>query len=208
MKVLIACEFSGVVREAFRKQGHDAWSCDILPAEDGSKYHIQDDILNHLDEGWELMIAHPPCTYLTVTANKWNKESLDTMHERRDMVEEAKVFFMKLVNANIPRIAVENPVGLISTSYRKPDQIIQPFEFGHKEPKKTCLWLKGLPKLEPTKMVEPEYFKTKSGKNMAQWFYLSKLKGEERAKMRSVTFQGIADAMAEQWTNPLQTTLV
>ncbi len=208
MKVLIACEFSGVVREAFRKQGHDAWSCDILPAEDGSKYHIQDDILNHLDEGWELMIAHPPCTYLTVTANKWNKESLDTMHERRDMVEEAKVFFMKLVNANIPRIAVENPVGLISTSYRKPDQIIQPFEFGHKEPKKTCLWLKGLPKLEPTKMVEPEYFKTKSGKNMAQWFYLSKLKGEERAKMRSVTFLGIADAMAEQWTNPLQTTLV
>lgn len=211
MRVLIACEFSGVVREAFRKRGHDAWSCDIIPAEDNSPHHIQDDVLKHLDKNWNLMIAHPPCTYLCVTGNSWFYHPEDKhlpMSERRPhprfphrrtQRDEAFKFFMKFANSKIQKICIENPIGRVSSYWRKPDQIIQPYQFGHKEPKKTCLWLKNLPKLKHTKIVEPEYFKTKSGKNMGTWFYLSKLKGEERAKMRSRTFQGIADAMAEQW---------
>lgn len=206
MKVLIACEFSGVVREAFKSKGHDAWSCDILPTEIEGQ-HYQGDIFDILDQDWDLMIAHPPCTYLTVTANKWLKDQPVRKSgalvgvERRKAKEEASNFFMKLANTNIPKIVIENPVGCMSSQWRKPDQIIQPMDFGHPEPKKTCLWIKGLPLLKAThKGIEPEYTLTKSGKKMATWYYFAEnIKGSNRSKVRSKTFQGIADAMAAQW---------
>jgi len=207
MKVLIACEYSGIVREAFRKKGHDAWSCDILPTEiEGN--HYQDDIFNVMDQNWDLMIAHPPCTYLTVTANKWLKDQPARKSgalvgaERRAARQESIDFFLKLAHANINKIAIENPVGCMSTQWRKPNQIIQPMEFGHPEPKKTCLWLKNLPNLKATHSnIKPEYTITKSGKRMATWYYFAdNTKGSDRAKVRSKTFQGIADAMANQWS--------
>ncbi len=180
MRVLVACEYSGKVREAFRKKGHDAWSCDILPAEDNSSYHIQDDVLLNL-EGWDLMIAHPPCTHLAVSGARWFKE-------KRQEQQESIEFFMELVNAPIHKIAVENPISIMSTKFRKPDQIIQPWMFGHGETKATCLWLKGLPKLEPTNIVEGREAKVhKMPPSLNRW------------KERSRTYQGIADAMAEQW---------
>lgn len=204
MKVLVGCEFSQIVTKAFRKYGHEAYSCDILPTEGNPDWHIQDDVLNHLNDGWDLMIAHPPCTYLTVTGNKWFKpEYRDGFPNRPLQRVDAVEFFMKLANTKIPRICIENPVGIISSTWRKPDQIIQPFQFGHKEPKKTCLWLKNLPKLKHTKIVEPEYFTTKSGKRLAKWYFLPS-QSKERTKMRDRTFQGIADAMSKQWTNPIQ----
>lgn len=198
MKVLVACEFSGVVREAFRKLGHDAWSCDIIDSEDNSPYHIKDNVLNHLDDGWDLMIAHPPCTFLTVTGNKWFKPEYqsrfpDRQKNRVDAIE----FFLSLSKSNIPKICIENPVGIMSSTWRKPDQIIQPFQFGHKEPKRTCLWLKNIPKLLPTKIVEPEYV-IYGGKRHPKWYYESS-NTPERKKMRERTFQGIAEAMALQW---------
>lgn len=206
MKVLIACEFSGIVREAFRKKGHDAWSCDLLPTEIEGQ-HIIGDVTKILNDGWDLMIAHPPCTYLTVTANKWLKDQPPRKsgalvgEARRQARVEAIEFFLKLADANIQKIAIENPVGCMSSIYRKPDQIIQPMQFGHKEPKKTCLWLKGLPLLKAThEGIKPEYTVTKSGKNMATWYYFAEnTKGPNRSKVRSKTFQGIANAMAEQW---------
>lgn len=201
MKVLIACEFSGVVRRAFRKRGHDAWSCDLIPSDDDSDFHIQGDCLALIQKvpDWDLMIAHPPCTYLTVTGNKWFKpEYADRFPTRHQDRADAIAFFMALANADIPMIAIENPVGIMSSTWRKPDQIIQPYQFGHPEPKKTCLWLKGLPVLRPTKIVEPEYFISKSGKRLASW-YFKPSNTPERQKMRNITFQGIADAMAEQW---------
>jgi hypothetical protein len=210
MRVLVACEYSGVVRDAFIKKGHDAFSCDILPAEgDNLEKHVQGDALPLLLQEWDLLIAHPPCTYLTVTANKWLKDQAPRKSgalvgaERRAAREDSIAFFMKFANANIPKIAIENPVGCISSQWRKPNQIIQPMDFGHPEPKKTCLWLKGLPLLEPTHQgIEPEYTVTKSGKRMATWYYFAdNTKGSNRAKVRSKTFQGIADAMAEQWGN-------
>jgi len=200
LRVLVACEFSGIVRDAFRELGHQAWSCDLLPTEGAYyQFHHQGDVNDILGDNWDLMIAHPPCTYLCVTGNKWfyHPEDKDLpLNQRRPHPKfpdrkqrrfEALEFIVQLLSAPIEKICLENPVGIISTNIRKPDQIIQPFQFGHKEPKKTCLWLKNLPKLQPTKIVEPEYFKTKSGKNMANWFYLSKLKGKERQKMRSKT---------------------
>lgn len=197
MKVLVACEFSGVVRDAFARMGHDAWSCDLLPSEKPGQ-HIQDDVLKHLD-GWDMIIAHPPCTRLTVSCNKWYKpeykDRFPNIHQER---EEAVKFFMSLAEAPAPKICIENPVGIMSTRWRHPDQIIQPFQFGHPEPKKTCLWLWWLQPLEPTKIVEPDYFVTKSGKRMATWFYKPSFT-PERQKMRSVTFQGVAEAMAAQW---------
>lgn len=201
MKVLVACEFSGIVREAFIKKGHDAWSCDILSTEiEGN--HIKKDIREVLDWNWEwdLMIAHPPCTYLTITGNKWFKpEYKDRFPNREEQRKEAIEFFMLLANANIKKIAIENPVGVMSTLWRKPDQIIQPYQFGHSEPKKTCLWLKNLPQLQSTNIVEPEYMISKSGKRLAKWYYQPSYT-PERTKARSRTFQGIADAMAEQWS--------
>ena len=196
MKILVGCEFSGIVREAFRKHGHNAWSCDLLSADDKSEYHIQDDILNHLDENWDIAIFHPPCTFLTISANKWYKDELDMFSERQNSRIDAIKFFMQLINCNIPKVAVENPIGVMSSRYRKPDQILQPWMFGHGETKATCLWLKGLPKLEPTDIV--------SGREQ-RLHYLPKT--DDRWKLRSITFQGIADAMAKQWTKPIQRTL-
>lgn len=181
MKVLIACEFSGVVRNAFRQYGHDAWSCDLLPAEDGRRFHIQDDVLNNLEEGWDLMIAHPPCTHLAVSGARWFK---DKRAEQSDALEFVRV----LLAADIQHIALENPISIISSKIRKPDQIIQPWQFGHGETKATCLWLKGLPKLVPTKIVE--------GREPRVHFASP---GPDRWKERSRTLTGIAEAMAAQW---------
>lgn len=207
MEILIACEESQTVCKAFREKGHEAYSCDILPCSGGHpEWHIQGDVLEQLNKDWDMMIAHPPCTYLTVTGNRWfNIERYgDKARKRIKDREEAILFFMKLANADIPKIVIENPVGVISTHWRKPDQIIQPYQFGHKEAKKTCLWLKGLPQLKPTKIVEPEYTTYKSGKRMATWYADAiKLPKEERTKLRSKTFQGIADAMADQWGEKL-----
>lgn len=203
MKILVACEYSGVVRDAFRKMGHDAYSCDILPCEGSQDYHYQCDINDVLIGEWDMIIAHPPCTYLTVTGNRWFKEEYkDRFPNRKQDREEAVNFFMMFANHKCPKICIENPLGIMSTRWRKPDQIIQPYQFGHKEAKKTCLWLKGLPTLRPTKIVEPEYTTFKSGKRMATWYTNAlKLPPRERMKVRSKTFQGIADAMAEQWGN-------
>lgn len=208
MKILVACEESQEVTKAFRAKGHEAFSCDIQECSGGHpEWHIQGDVLEQLDKGWDMMIAFPDCTYLTVTGNKWLKDQPKRKSgalvgkERRDAQNKAVDFFMKLANSNIPKIAIENPVGIMSSVYRKPDQIICPTMFGHKEPKKTCLWLKWLPILAGTDKVEPEYHTTKSGKRMPKWYaYADKSKGQkERAKIRSRTFTGIAKAMAEQW---------
>lgn len=182
MRVLIACEFSGRVRDAFIAKGHDAMSCDLLSS-DMPGPHCQGDVLNILDDGWDLMIAHPPCTDLAVSgARYFAKKKADGRQQR------SIDFFMKLANANIPRIAIENPVGIMSTKWRKPDQIVQPWMFGHGETKATCLWLKNLPKLHPTDIVD--------GREQR----IHRLPPSiDRWKLRSVTYQGIADAMAEQW---------
>jgi len=181
MRVLVACEFSGVVREAFRRWGHDAWSCDLLPAEDGSEFHIQQDVLRVLRHNWDLMICHPPCTHLAVSGARWFKE-------KRPEQLAALGFVECLLAAPIPRIALENPISIISSRIRKPDQIIQPWQFGHGEVKATCLWLKGLPKLDPTNIVEGR---------VPRVHYASP--GPDRWKERSRTLTGIADAMAAQW---------
>ena len=179
-KILIACEFSGIVREAFKRQGWDAWSCDLLPTEIPGQ-HIQGDVLKYLGDGWDLMVAHPPCTHLAVSGARWFKGKSAEQAE-------ALLFVGKLLIAPIERIALENPISILSTKYRKPNQIIQPWQFGHPETKATCLWLKGLPKLIPTKIV-------KATKHSV-W---QEPPGENRWKNRSRTFQGIAEAMAEQW---------
>lgn len=186
MKILVACEFSGVVRRAFRARGHDAWSCDILPDALGSEFHIQDNVLAHLQEEWDLMIAHPPCTYLAVSGARW-------WESRQEEQRRASFFFQLLADCSaIPKIAVENPIGIMSSIYRKPDQIIQPWQFGHGETKATCLWLKELPHLQPTMIVNgrmPRVHHESPGiKN-----------GLTRQQRRSITYQGIADAMATQW---------
>lgn len=180
MRVLIACEFSGIVREAFRKKGHDAWSCDLLDTEIPGQ-HIKDDVLKHLDEGWDLMIAHPPCTHLAVSGARWFKN-------KQEEQEESLEFVRKLMNYPIDRICIENPISVISTKIRKPDQIIQPWQFGHGETKTTCLWLKNLPLLKPRNIVDGRDHR------------IHKLPpSPDRWKERSRTYQGIADAMAVQW---------
>jgi len=192
MKVLVACEYSGRVREAFRKLGHDAWSCDLLPSDDNSPYHMQGDVLELLDKGWDMMIAHPPCTHLAVSGAKHFEA------KRKDgRQQEAIDFFMQMVNAPIDRICVENPVCVMSTAYRRPDNIIQPYEFGDPFKKTTCLWLKNLPNLEPTNVVEPNIktYVSKSGKKTK----FSADYGWSSNHKRNQTYQGIADAMAEQW---------
>ena len=180
MKVLIACEFSGIVRDAFIARGHEAVSCDLLPTEKPGP-HIQGDVLDILDNGWDTMIAFPPCTHLCVSGARWFKSK----HAEQ---KQAIKFFMSLATANIPKICIENPVGIMSTVWRKPDQYIQPWQFGHGETKKTGLWLKGLPLLEPTNIVP--------GRE-ARIHQMSPTK--DRGRLRSITFQGIADAMAAQW---------
>ena len=195
MRILVACEYSGKVREAFRKLGHDAWSCDLLPADDGSEYHIQGDVLEVLDQGWDMMIGFPPCTHLAASGARWFAA------KRADGRQQQGIdFFMALANADIPMIALENPVGIMSTEWRKPDQIIQPWQHGHEATKTTCLWLKGLPELQPTNIVSKgERHVTKGGKSLPKWYNLPPSK--DRWKIRSETFQGIANAMAQQWGN-------
>jgi hypothetical protein len=194
MKVLIACEYSGIVRDAFAAKGHDAWSCDILPTESPGN-HFQGDVLEHLDKGWDLMIAHPPCTHLAVSGARWFTEGKKPW----SLQEEALDFVRKLLDAPIDKIALENPVSVISTKIKKPNQIIQPFQFGHDVTKKTCLWLKNLPNLKPTKIVKPDIVLV-NGKKMSRMHYESfKLPSKERSKVRSRFYEGIANAMADQW---------
>jgi len=193
MRVLIACEYSGTVRRAFAARGHDAWSCDLLPADDGSPNHIQGDVLPVLRQGWDLMVAHPPCTYLAVSGLHWNKR----VPGRAEKTLEALAFVRKLLDAPIDRIALENPVSCISTHARKPDQIIQPWWFGDDASKKTCLWLKNLPPLVATNRLPGDdktrrANQTPSGQNKLG-------PSPDRWKLRSKTYPGIAAAMADQW---------
>jgi hypothetical protein len=195
VRVLIACEFSGTVREAFKARGHDAWSCDLLPT-DRPGQHIQADVLTVLDRDWDLMIAHPPCTYLASSGLHWNKRIPD----RAVKTALAVLFVHALLAAPVPRIAVENPIGCLSTRVREPNQIIQPHQFGDDASKATCLWLVNLPRLMPTGAVAPRIVEgkkrwgnqTDSGQNRLG-------PSEDRWKLRSVTYAGIAAAMAEQW---------
>ena len=180
MRVLVACEFSGVVRDAFAARGHDAWSCDLLPSETPGN-HYQGDILEIVDTHWDLMIAHPPCTHLAVSGARWFKDKLPEQADALDFVRH-------LLGVRIPRIALENPISIISSKIRKPDQIIQPWQHGHGEVKATCLWLKNLPKLIPTDIVEGREARVH---RMPP--------GPDRWKERSRTLPGIADAMAAQW---------
>ena len=203
MKVLVACEYSGRVRDAFIRGGHEAMSCDLVPT-DAPGPHYQGDVMDIINDGWDLLIAFPPCTYLTLTGNKWFKpEFADRFPERHQQRKDAVDFFMKIANMPIPKIAIENPIGVMSRIYRKPDQIIQPWQFGFPTTKATCLWLKGLPTLKPTNIVDKgEVVISKSGNRMSKWYYETSklsLKDGARAKARSVTFQGVADAMADQW---------
>jgi hypothetical protein len=197
MKVLIACEYSGRVRDAFLALDHDAMSCDLLPT-DVAGPHYQGDVRDVLHDGWDLMIAHPPCTYLASSGLHWNTKR----PERAQQTEEALAFVRLLLDAPIPRIALENPIGCISTRIRKPEQVIQPYWFGDDASKATCLWLKNLPPLRPTKLIEGRIVngkrrwanQTDSGQNRLG-------PSEDRWKKRSETYQGIAEAMAAQWGN-------
>ncbi len=193
MRVLVACEYSGTVRDAFIARGHDAMSCDLLPT-DVLGPHYQGDIFDVINDGWDLMIAHPPCTYLSVSGMHWTTRGL------RDpqLTEDALAFVQLLMDAPIERIAIENPVSVISSRIRKPDQIVQPWWFGHDASKKTCLWLKNLPLLTPTDMLAGDS-KTRRGNQTASG--QNKLPpSKDRWKIRSATYQGIADAMAAQWS--------
>lgn len=212
MKLLIACEFSGIVREAFKAKGHDVWSCDLLPSEIPGQ-HIQDDVLKHLDEGWDMVIAHPPCTHLAVSGARYFKQ-------KKMVQNEAINFFLCFVNINTPKVCIENSIGIMSRVYRKPDQIIQPWMFGHPESKATCLWLKGVPTLKPSEISDFKSYRCKCGNvfevelgkygccdSPAKPLWENQTKSgqnklppsEHRAKDRSRTYQGIAKAMAEQW---------
>jgi len=182
MRVLVACEESQRVCIEFRKRGHEAYSCDILPCSGGHpEWHIQGDVLKEIHNGWDLMIAFPPCTHLAISGARWFKDKKKEQAEALDFVYE-------LLHAPIRKIALENPIGVISTQIRKPDQIIQPWQFGHGETKATCLWVKNLPLLKPTNIVSGREHRIH---RMAP--------GPDRAKLRSITYQGIADAMAKQW---------
>ena len=194
MKVLVACEYSGIVRDAFAAKGHDAWSCDILPTESPGN-HFQGDVLEHLDKGWDLMIAHPPCTHLAVSGARWFTEGKKPWSLQEDALD----FVRKLLNAPIDKIALENPVSVISTKIRKPNQIIQPFEYGHDVTKRTCLWLKNLPNLKPTKIVKPDIVEKNGYKMSRHHWETFKLPSKIRGKVRSRFYEGIANAMADQW---------
>ncbi len=195
MRVLVACEYSGRVREAFRKQGHTAWSADLLPADDGSLYHYEGDVRDILDKKWDLMVAHPPCTYLSNSGVRW----LHTDPDRWGLMKDGADFFKELLDADIPKKAIENPIPhkyAVERIGRKYDQLIQPYQFGHKETKATCLWLQGLPKLEPTTDLKEETMALPA-KERARIHHLPP--SADRWKIRSTTYQGFADAMAEQW---------
>ena len=198
LKVLLACEESQAVTREFRKLGHEAYSCDILPTSGSNpEWHIQDDVTNILDNSWDLIVAFPPCTHLASSGAAWFKD------KRADGRQQQGIdFFNLFTNLKTSRIAIENPVGIMSTHYRKPDQIIQPYWFGDPYRKSTCLWLKGLPKLAPTKIVDMgEQVTYASGTTMPKWYADAwKLPPSERSKARSKTFPGIAAAMAAQWS--------
>lgn len=226
MRVLVGCECSGVVREAFRALGHDAWSCDIEPADDASPYHLQCDLFDIIGQDWDLGIFHPPCTHIAVSGAAWFKQKIADGRQQQGID-----FFMRVVreSEHIPRVAIENPVCIMSRLWRKPDQIIQPWQFGHRESKATCLWLRGLPKLTPTKIMEPAWLKDAEGNDVrygknksrvclahrnpekwakARWDNQT-ASGQnrlppsgDRAKIRSRTYEGIASAMAAQWSFP------
>lgn len=195
MRVLVACEYSGAVRDAFAARGHDAMSCDLLPT-DRFGAHYQGDIFDVIDDGWDLMIAHPPCTYLCSSGLHWNKR----IDGRQALTDDALAFVKRLLDAPIHRIALENPIGCISSHIRKPDQTIQPYQFGHDASKATCLWLKNLPPLVPTELIAPRMVggrkrwanQTDSGQNKLP-------PSADRWKIRSETYAGIAAAMAAQW---------
>ncbi len=181
MRVLVSCEFSGIVRDAFAARGHDAWSADLIPSEKPGQ-HIIGDIRVHIDAGqWDMLIAFPPCTHLCVSGARWFKEK---QQEQKEAIE----FFMFFANSKIQKIAIENPIGIMSSKFRKPDQIIQPWQFGHGETKATCLWLKNIPKLQPTSVVDGRVARVHR-----------EPPGPERWKNRSRTYEGIAKSMAEQW---------
>jgi site-specific DNA-cytosine methylase len=197
MRILVACEESQAVTKEFRRLGHEAYSCDAQECSGGHpEWHIQGDVLEIINDGWDMMLAFPPCTHLAVSGAAWFEQ------KRKDGRQQQGIdFFMALANAPIERIAIENPVGIMSTKWRKPDQIIQPWQFGDSYSKKTCLWLKNLPLLKPTDIVDPgKQITYKSGRRMPEWYAgLYSLPAKERSKMRSKTFPGIAKAMAEQW---------
>lgn len=219
MKVLVACEFSGTVRDAFRAKGHDAWSCDILPCEDHERYHLQCDVFEAIEsQHWDLMIAHPPCTYLCSSGLHWNKKDPG----REEKTISALKFFMSLFDCGIDKVAVENPVGRAGTGFKKATQYIQPYEFGHDASKKTGLWLRNLNPLKPTKFISPRYVCCGesfdyglgkygclycNGNNKPKQRWSNQTDGgqnklgpsEDRWKMRSKTYEGIAAAMADQW---------
>ena len=192
MKVLVACEYSGVVREAFAKKGHDSWSCDLLPTDQPSDKHIQGDVLEVINRGWDLIIAHPPCTHLSLSGAKYWAE------KRADGRQQKAIKFVEDIwdAENCPRICIENPVGALTKHSKlgKASVYIQPYEFGHAEQKRTGLWLKGLPKLKGTKFIDVKGLPNKE-RHRLHWLPPSK----DRWKIRSTTFQGIADAMADQW---------
>lgn len=211
MKVLIACEESQAVTKAFRRLGHEAFSCDLLPCSGGHvEWHYQKDVFEVINEGWDLMIAHPPCTFLSVSGARWLYNKNGSINEERFYNQRQALDFVELLmKANIQKIAIENPISVISSAIRKPDQIIQPYMFGDSASKSTCLWLKGLPKLIPTNIVSKgEFFefkdrKTGKLKRQPMWYYEALQKAKtpaERRTLRSKTFEGIANAMAEQWS--------
>jgi len=208
MKILVACEESQAVTKHLRKLGHDAFSCDLLPCSGGHpEWHFQQDIFEVIEQGWDMMIAFPPCTHLASSGARHFKKKIADGRQQQGID-----FFMSLVNAPIERIAIENPIGVMSSKYKKPNQIIQPWQFGDKAQKSTCLWLKNLPKLVPTDIVEKgEFFEfvSKKGekKRMPMWYYkaLQDAKTpQERSTLRSKTFDGIAHAMATQWTSDVK----
>jgi len=198
LNVLVACEESQVVCKAFRERGHEAYSCDVVPCSGGHpEWHLQQDVIPLLSEsGWDMIIAFPPCTHLAVSGAAWFEK------KRRDGRQQQGIdFFMRFANCNCPKVAIENPVGIMSKAWRRPDQIIQPYEFGDSFSKKTCLWLKGLPILFPTRVVDKgEVVRFSSGKSMPKWYAdCFRLPPDERSKIRSRLSPGIAKAMADQW---------
>jgi len=198
MKILVGCEESQAVTIELRKLGHEAYSCDILPC-GGShpEWHLQQDIFEVIDQDWDMGIFFPPCTHIAVSGSRHFAKKIADGRQ-----QEAVDFFMKIANCKIPKIAIENPVGIMSSKWRKPDQIIQPCEYGDEAQKTTCIWLKGLPKLEPTNIVgKGEFYISPSGKKLPKWYNHNVNNKEDRQKSRSVTFEGIAKAMALQWTS-------
>jgi hypothetical protein len=202
LRVLVACEYSGIVRDAFARLGHFAMSCDLLPTEAPGR-HYQGDVRDVLEDGWDVMVAHPPCTYLCSSGIHWNARTPG----RAAQTDEAVAFVRLLLDAPVPKIAIENPIGVLSSRLRKPDQIIQPWQFGHDASKATCLWLKGLPPLRPTRLVAPRIVagkrrwanQTDSGQNRLG-------PSPDRWKLRAQTYVGIAEAMASQWAAPVSFT--